>query len=60
MDKVPDVYRTVFQLMPKYGTFQTHGIYDPVHYKHAIDCTNHYFPFATKYIIEVGNEHSWA
>ena len=60
MDKVPDVYRTVFQLMPKYGTLQTQGIYDPVHYKHAIDCTSHYFPFATKYIIEVGNEHSWA
>ena len=60
MDKVPDVYRTVFQLMPKYGTLQTQGIYDPVHHKHAIDCTNHFFPFATKYIIEVGNEHSWA
>ena len=60
IEKVPDVYRTVFQLMPKYSTFQTQGIYDLVHHKHAIDCTNHYFPFATKYIIQVGNEHSWA
>lgn len=59
IDKVPAVYRTVFQLMPKHSTFQTLGIYDPVHHKQAIDCTNHYFPFASKYPIEVGNEHSW-
>lgn len=59
-DKVPDVYRTVFQLMPKYSTLQTQGIYDVTHHKHAIDCTNHYFPFACKYIIDVGNEHSWS
>ena len=59
IDKVPDVYRTVFQLMPKYSTLQTQGIYDPVHHKQAIDCTHHYFPFASKYIIDVGNEHSW-
>ena len=59
IEKVPDIYRTVFQLMPKYSTLHTQGVYDVMHHKHAIDCTHHYFPFASKYIIDVGNEHSW-
>lgn len=57
--KIPVVHKTVFELMPKYSTLQTQGIYDIRHHKQAIDCTHHYFPFASKYIIETGNEHSW-
>lgn len=59
IDKIPAVYNTVFQLMPTYSTLQAHGVYDFFHNKHAIDCTNHFFPFADKYPINVGSEHSW-
>ena len=59
IDKIPVVHKTMFELMPKYSTFQTQGIYDVTHHKQAIDCTHHYFPFSSKYIIETGNEHSW-
>lgn len=59
IDKIPAVYNTVFQLMPKYSTLQAHGVYDFFHNKQAIDCTNHFFPFADKYPITVGSEHSW-
>ncbi|MFJ2332564.1 glycosyltransferase [Pseudomonas helleri] len=59
LDKIPAVYNTVFQLMPKYNTVQALGVHDFLHNKHAIDCTNHFFPFADKYPITVGSEHSW-
>ena len=59
LDKIPAVYNTVFQLMPKYSTVEALGIHDFFHNKQAIDCTNHFFPFADKYPINVGSEHSW-
>ena len=59
LDKIPAVYNTVFQLMPKYSTVQALGVHDFFHNKQAIDCTNHFFPFADKYPINVGSEHSW-
>ena len=59
IDKIPAVYNTVYQLMPKYNTVQALGVHDFLHNKQAIDCTNHFFPFADKYPITVGSEHSW-
>jgi hypothetical protein len=52
-------YETAFQVVQGKTVFETASIADPLYLEQLNTAFDHYFPFARKYEIDTGSEHSW-
>ena len=55
----PDCYNTVFQVVKGQTVLETSSIADMPYAQSLQAAFDHYFPFAHKFEIDTGSEHSW-